>query len=375
MKRRPFILLMFLLLRFFQSAAGPVFSPAVFLPPHPTPRYPPPPSDSQAVRILAVPLVFYSYDTRWGFGGAGILTFPGKPLRSNITFSLAYTQRKQWLLYFPYQLFVGGGRWRVYGELGWYRYLYQFFGVGNNYPDDFIELYTAQFPRVRATAAKAWRPKQLLGLRYNLDAYRVVETEKGGVLENDGAIGAGGGLSSGLGPVWLYDSRDNQFFPRKGWLAELSLYGEDRLTGSDFKYLRFSAEAAHYRAVGRRKRSVFAAQITAQLSAGDAPFFLLPQLGGSKRLRGYLAGKYRDDHLLLLQTEYRFPLIWRFKGVAFASAGGVFGTPGETIRLRPDGGLGLRFEFDRVQHIHLRVDYGLGAQGNSGLYVTFGEAF
>jgi hypothetical protein len=33
-------------------------------------------------------------------------------------------------------------------------------------------------------------------------------------------------------------------------------------------------------------------------------------------------------------------------------------------------------EFDRRQKLHLRLDYGFGeGKGNSGLYVTIGEAF
>jgi len=114
----------------------------------------------------------------------------------------------------------------------------------------------------------------------------------------------------------------------------------------------------------------------AQFTAGHAPFFNLAQLGGTKRLRGYPDGKYRDKHLLLAQAEWRFPIFWRLKGALFAATGTVFGTPQESLRWRPEGGAGLRLEIDKKQQIHLRLDYGIGdGRKNSGFYLTFGEAF
>lgn len=327
-----------------------------------------------SVRIIAVPLLTYSNDTRFGFGAAGILTFRGNPLRSSITFGLLYTQRKQFLIYFPFQWFSSRGQWRAYGEAGWYRYLYQYFGIGNAYPNNFLETYTAQYPRLRLTVARHLNVRQLVGLRYNLDVYRIVSSSAGSEIERKVPYGAEGGRSSGFGPVWLYDSRDQQFYPRQGWLAEAALLGEQRATGSDFEFARFSLDVARYWPLGRKM--VVAAQVVAQFTGGNAPFFNLSQLGGTKRLRGYPDGKYRDRHLLLGQAEWRFPIIWRFKGALFAATGAVFGTAGEGLRWRPEGGGGLRFEFDRKQQIHLRVDYGVGdGNGNSGFYLTFGEAF
>ncbi len=327
-----------------------------------------------SVRFFAVPLLSYSNDTRLGFGTAGILTFRGNPLRSSVTFGLLYTQRKQFLLYFPYQWFSSNGRWRVYGEAGWYRYFYQYFGIGNAYPDDFIETYTAQYPRLRLTVAKRLNARQLVGLRYNLDVYRIVSSSAGSEIDRKVLRGAEGGISSGVGPVWLYDSRDNQFYPHRGWLAEVAVIGEQRLTGSDFEFVRFSLDVARYWALGHKM--TLATQAVAQFTAGHAPFFNLSQLGGTKRLRGYPDGKYRDKHLLLGQAEWRFPIFWRFKGAIFVGSGTVFGTANERLRWRPEGGGGLRFEFDKKQQLHLRLDYGIGdGRDNAGFYLTFGEAF
>lgn len=324
--------------------------------------------------FFGVPLAFYSPDTRWGGGAAGIFTFPGNPLRSSITFSFAYTQRRQVLAWIPFQWYHRNGNWRAYGELGWYRYLYQYFGIGNEYADDFLETYTARFPRVRSTVARRWQnTRHFFGLRYNLDDYHISDVQPDGDLAVGKIPGARGGFSSSPGLVWLYDSRDSPFFPSKGILTESSFVFENRFSGSDFQYVRWTGEVSAYQKAGR---NILAVNAMAVFSTAGAPFFLMPQLGGTRRLRGYPDGRFRDKHLLLLQAEGRIPLFWRLKAVAFGGVGSVFGTSGEALRLRSNLGGGLRFEFDKKQHINVRLDYGFGiGTKHSGAYLTVGEAF
>lgn len=327
-----------------------------------------------STRFFGLPLLFYSPDTRLGYGAAGIVTFPSQPYRSSITFGLAYTQRKQFLIYLPYQFYSRNEQWRVYGELGWYRYRYQYFGIGNGYSNNFSEPYTAQYPRIRVTAVHHIQGRHFVGIRSYIDDYQIREIEKGGEIEEGILPGAKGGLSSSLGGVWLYDSRDNQFFPGKGWLVEASLTGDDRLTGSDFHYARLSLEATRYLTFFNNHK--LAINVLGIFSSNGVPFFNMAQISTPRRLRGYPEGKYRDRNLILTQAEWRFPIIWRFKGVFFAGAGTVFGTNADVFKLRPNAGLGLRFEFDRKQQLHLRMDYGFGqGKGNSGAYITIGEAF
>ena len=331
-------------------------------------------NQDSSVRFFGVPLVFFSSDTKWGFGAGGVLTFRGYTLRSSVTFSLTYTQRKQWQALFPFVWFSRNGDWRAYGEAGWYHYSYRYFGHGNSYPNNYVENYKAEYPRLRVSATRSINRKQSAGLRYYLDGYRIIEKEPGGEIAHHEVPGADGGFSSGLGVVWLYDSRENQFFPHRGWYVESTLTAEHPLTLSEFRYMRYLLDAAHYQSLGQKW--VLATQFYAQFTAGHPPFFQLPYLGGSRRLRGYPDSKYRDRHTVLLQTELRFPIFWRFKGTAFAAVGSVFGTPHERVRWRPNGGVGLRVEFDQRQHQHLRMDYGWGEfPGNSAFYLTFGEAF
>ncbi len=330
--------------------------------------------DTSGTRVFGIPFLFYSPDTRLGTGVLGIVTFPGKPYRSSVSFGLAYTQRKQFLLYLPYQWFSKNQQWRAYGELGWFRYLYQYFGIGNSYSNNFSENYKAEFPRVRVTATHRIKGLHYGGIRWYADNYHIIRTDPAGEIADGNLNGAQGGLTSSIGGVWLFDSRDKQFFPGNGWMLESTLTGEGPWSGGDFKYARLSFDAVRYLTV--RKNHKIAINVLTIFSSRGMPFFSLPQLGGPRRLRGYPDGKFRDRNLLLAQAEWRFPIYWRFKGVLFGGAGSVYGTAGENLKIRPNAGVGLRFEFDRKQQLHLRVDYGFGAgKGNSGAYITIGEAF
>jgi hypothetical protein len=42
---------------------------------------------------------------------------------------------------------------------------------------------------------------------------------------------------------------------------------------------------------------------------------------------------------------------------------------------KPNGGLGLRILVDKTENTNLRIDYAVGADGQDGLYITFGKSF
>jgi outer membrane protein assembly factor BamA len=170
------------------------------------------------------------------------------------------------------------------------------------------------------------------------------------------------------------DTRNVQFFPSKGWFGEVSVYDEGRWSGSEFDYTRFTFDLAHYVQAG--KKGIVALNAVQVFSFGDVPFHQMPVIGGTKRLRGYFEGKYRDKHLIILQGEYRRPLFWRFGLAAFGGFGLVaesFNTL-KTNNIRHNIGAGLRFQIDKAQKINIRADYGLGYR-SKGFYLTFGEAF
>ena len=330
------------------------------------------------LKFVALPLVFYSPDTKLGGGLGGIVTFNFSKdslnaRRSSVTVGSAYTQLNQILVYFPFQLYPQNQKYWISGEVGYYRYVYNFFGIGNGFPNDFIEKYTADYPRVRLNVAKKVRPNIFLGVRYAFDNFKINAIDTGFLVKNN-VSGSKSGLVSGLGVAMTYDTRNQIFYPTAGWLLDAHLHTEGGYTGSDFAYQRLVIDAARYIDIG--KNNVLALNAVAVASVGDVPFHQMALLGGGKRLRGYFEGKYRDKGLLLLQSEWRFPVLGRFGGVVFGGLGAVSDKINHfsTDNTHFNGGFGVRFMLDKAQHINIRADYGIGYK-TTGFYLITGEAF
>jgi hypothetical protein len=100
----------------------------------------------------------------------------------------------------------------------------------------------------------------------------------------------------------------------------------------------------------------------------QAPFFMLPALGGGSTLRGFTSWRFRDRHSLLLQAEWRV-LANRFLDMAlFYDAGKVAARRGDLDLdgLKSDVGLGFRLH--GPLSTPLRIEF---AKGNEGLVLVF----
>jgi hypothetical protein len=118
-----------------------------------------------------------------------------------------------------------------------------------------------------------------------------------------------------------------------------------------------------------------AIHVESQLSSGDLPFFARPTLGGNRALRGYIAGRWRDDAAWEAATEYRiwvlprgFP-VWRHirverLGLAlFYEVGSVAENGFELFqeRVRHSYGVSGRFTMERAAIF--RADFGFSEDG------------
>jgi hypothetical protein len=339
------------------------------------------------LKAIVLPAPFYTPDTKWGGGVAGLLTFnfPKDSLnarRSSVTVGVAYTQLNQFLLYFPFQLFPRNQKYWISGEVGYFKYVFNYFGTGNQIRQDFIdrldslyiEKYDARFPRIRLNVSKKIGRGLYAGVRYVFDDFNFTKRDPNGQLIENKVIGSNGGRVSGGGLVINYDTRNSLFYPLRGWLIEGQIYTEGRYSGSDFNYQKVVIDASKYYAVG--KNGVLAFNGVVSLATGDVPFHQMPVIGGTKKMRGYFEGTYRDENLLMLQSEYRFPLFWRLGGVVFGGLGEVSDQPYKWnfAHIRYNMGAGIRFTLDKVQRINMRLDYGIGYR-STGFYLTIGEAF
>jgi hypothetical protein len=170
-----------------------------------------------------------------------------------------------------------------------------------------------------------------------------------------------------------WDSRDHEQFPSSGWLVtgRSVLYRKD--AGSDFDAETFMLAANSYYSV--RGRDVIALRAYARTASGDAPFFLLSTFGGSKDLRGYPSGRYRDRMMYALQGEYRWQINEKWIATGFAGFGEVAKSAKEFgDDFLPAAGIGARFVISQKHRVSLSVDYAFGKDG-SEFYIGVGEAF
>ena len=170
------------------------------------------------------------------------------------------------------------------------------------------------------------------------------------------------------------DSRDHEQFPRNGWhvVGQTVIYRES--VGSDFEAETYKLSVNHY--FPMRDADVLATRLVMKSADEDVPFFLLSTFGGKTDLRGYPSGRYRDETMYALQTEYRWQFSDRWVFTGFAGVGEVAHDVNDFQwdLIRYSYGVGLRFIFDQGQHVNLRADIGIQPDG-TGVYFGMQEAF
>ncbi|MDR9416202.1 MAG: BamA/TamA family outer membrane protein [Gracilimonas sp.] len=329
--------------------------------------------------LRGFPVVFYTEETNFAFGGLGILTFDlssnlNSSNPSQINFGAAYTLEDQVLIYFPFELYAQDNNWRYDGEIGYYRYTYKYYGIGFNTPQANLETYKVNFPRIQFNALHKFSNGIYAGLSYWFDGYDITNIQEGGLLDLNGPTGASGGIISGIGVASVYDTRDNIFYTKDGEFAELRFLLDRNWTGSDFNFYHLTTQASTFHT--NQMDHTLGFNVFGEFTGGEVPFHRLGLLGGPKQMRGYLEGRYRDHVYISVQSEYRLNIHKRIGMVVFASAGNVAPNLASfsLTNLKWSLGPGLRYRIDKDRKVNIRFDAGFGP-GVSGFVLTIGEAF
>jgi outer membrane protein assembly factor BamA len=340
--------------------------------------------DTVAVRgvdWLAYPYIFFSPETSLAFGGGGIVYFKlyddPKARSSSITPSFYYTINGQYDITIIPELFLLEDKLKIWSKLNYSSYFDRYYGIGNNSP----EIENDQYLQDNFQAQVKLQPKLFddrlnIGINYEIRNMSVADTKGSPLLENDTTIvGNEGGLTSGLGLAVVWDTRDNNFFPSKGGYYEIYSSNFFEFIGSDFNYSKTVVDLRQYLNV--TFDHVLAIQGYLLSEGGTPPFYDLGLLGGSKLMRGTIMGRYRDKTYYVVQSEYRMPtLVWRFGLILFAGIGDVAPSVGRiTIStVKPTYGFGIRFRFDELEKVEIRMDVGFG-KGTNGIYFDINQAF
>jgi outer membrane protein assembly factor BamA len=330
--------------------------------------------------LSAYPYVYYTPETELAFGAGGIVTFYTaddqiiKP--SKVVLSGYYSTKKQYSVTLNPSLYFLSNRYYASAKFDFGYFVDKFWGVGPGSVDNDSVGFASrssraeldlQFPPLFGFSTR-------VGLLYNFRYYSVVDKKINPHLQDPSITGIDGGITSGLGLTWVWDSRDYTFFPGSGGFHQVKILGWGEALGSDFGFYTYELDVRRY--VTLAHEQIIAFQIYGKSTTGEPPFYELPALGGSSRMRGYYEGRFRDKHYVMSQIEYRTILWNRLGAVAFFGVGDVANEwRGYTLGdFKKSWGGGLRYIFNAAEHVNLRCDFGFG-EGTNGVVFGLEEAF
>ncbi len=181
----------------------------------------------------------------------------------------------------------------------------------------------------------------------------------------------GGGNENGvmLGLVW--DRRDHEASPHKGFWSEVLLRWVPKMPGNDFDYAALTATHRHYFPLLDPLTLAF--RLSGRIMSDGAPFFTLSRLdgsfitetavGGKKTVRGILWQRALGERFLYGNLELRYRVLSLFRTGYLA--GSAFYDFGRTFDDQPPGNLADRGNNQDRWH------QGLGLGGRVALNATF----
>ncbi|GIU50071.1 membrane protein [Shewanella sairae] len=183
-------------------------------------------------------------------------------------------------------------------------------------------------------------------------------------------------FSTGVKLTSIYDSRDYRLNATKGWLFQIDagLYHNSEYSS----FSTYDVELANYidlssTSLLSNAPGLIAWQVQGHFTEGDVPWNMLPDLGGSGAMRGYIKGRYRDKQMMMGQVEYRLPIFQRYGMVFWGGVGSVASKMSDlNEELLTSYGTGFRFKIK--DNINLRLDIGVG-ENETNFYLNVNEVF
>ena len=180
-----------------------------------------------------------------------------------------------------------------------------------------------------------------------------------------------------IGAFAYLDSRDSQTGPRQGTVLGFRYREYWDIDRREFAFRQTEYEFQHYIPYYNRSRVIaLRGAVTLSFPKGDnhVPIHLMPMLGGSDELRGFVPYRFRDYHALSLGVEHRWHAFSLLDMALFADAGKVVALKKdiEPTDLHYSGGLGFRFRLRSA--IVTRVDFAGSTEGFR-IICTFSDIF
>ena len=192
-------------------------------------------------------------------------------------------------------------------------------------------------------------------------------------------------ILSGISVNLLYDTRDNQINPYKGIYANINYRINPTFLGSAQNSSTLWLEFRTYIGLSKKTpRHLVGFWLFGDFTiSGKLPYLTMPYLGEDQRARSgraYTNGRYRGEHIVYCEVEYRFP-IWPCShiigGVLFVNAvttsNNARGVPLFGY-IQPGVGIGLRIMVNKYFRTNINLDYAIGRK-SQGFYFSGKETF
>ncbi|WP_186757048.1 BamA/TamA family outer membrane protein [Echinicola salinicaeni] len=314
-----------------------------------------------------IPAVTYAPETSLGIGAGAIKVFKSKKMEaqqlrpSSMPITFIYTLKKQAILELDLDLWKNYNKDYINARLELTDYPFKFYGIGNNTPYDKQEDYATRYAYFHLNYMRRIIPNVYFGPRLEFRTDNIYETQLHGMLESGEVPGSDDPRVSGLGLKLNYDSRDDIFQPRGGSFHQFSWMTFQPFLGSKFTYDRYELDLRKYIPVGKRK--ILAMQAWWSFIDGEAPFQQMSLIGGSKRMRGYFDGRYREKMAMVYQAEMRLPVYGNLGMVLFGNTGQVAHKLSQYAfdRFHYGAGFGIRYRMND-EGINIRIDFAFGDQ-------------
>lgn len=295
---------------------------------------------------------------------------------SNAYLNFQYTTRNQMIAEAVYSIYTNQEKYFLQGAFGYKDFYERYWTmsadtVGNN---DFRGIDYQQF-YVRGKWVKQLNNQLFIGLNYNFNQFNKIELENKNYPSTPLVSGLTSSRTSGIGPLLIVDKRDHQFSPSKGWFAEAGVRFHEKFLGSAFNFTQYNFDVRRY--IPIKTKGILALHATATLNEGEVPFLDKVKLGNDKIMRGYFAGRFRDNEFAAAQIEYRHFVGKSIVLGGFISAGQTASTIAQfnLQAMQSSAGGGLRYLINKYKRLYIRFDAGYTQKQNWGFYLNLGDAF
>lgn len=378
-----------------------------------------PADTTRKMNMFLLPYIAYNPTKGFQLGAGGSITwYTGKSRSTNqsaASFSAEFTSKDQKLFQFKSNVYTNRNKWFLQGDWRFYIYSIPTYAVGTGYgtavpsipgepanPDSlngwnnsFLVKY--KWLRIHETFSYRLAEDLYAGIGFHLDNHFEIEDTQlnldslNHVTTPHYAYSSIHGFNPeqykaiGLSLNFVYDTRDNLINPYKGYYVNVNYRWNAEWIGSDKTGSQLWAEFRTYINLEKKlPRHLIAFWLYGAFQvSGEVPYFDLWATGVDQMNssgRGYIQGRWKGEHLVYGEVEYRFPITRCSQvlgGVIFVNASTASGKDmGVPLfgYIRPAGGIGLRIMASKANRTNIVIDFTYG-EYNTGIYFSAQEAF